>query len=305
MSYIYRLVGEDIELAEAELNGFLNSQEIGEKASVREKIGETDAEPSQLKRLALVHEVSKKISENKEIEDIEPPEVNNSFAVRTENISGREIEKASIESQIGSIIKEEHNSVDLEDPERVFKAYIMKETILLGEVVEDIDRGLFKKRKNDLRPFSSPISMDPVLARVLVNLSGVKPGDRLLDPFCGTGGILIEAGLCGIGVSGRDISEEMVKGSETNLEEYGIISHDIDEKDISEIDTDGVDAIVTDLPYGQASKETEDAVESFLNTLDEFKGKTVFMYDEASIGNYEADYSIYVHKNLTRYIYVK
>lgn len=305
MSYIYRLVGEDIELAEAELNGFLNSQEIGEKASVREKIGETDAEPSQLKRLALVHEVSKKISENKEIEDIEPPEVNNSFAVRTENISGREIEKASIESQIGSIIKEEHNSVDLEDPERVFKAYIMKETILLGEVVEDIDRGLFKKRKNDLRPFSSPISMDPVLARVLVNLSGVKPGDRLLDPFCGTGGILIEAGLCGIGVSGRDISKKMVKGSETNLEEYGIISHDIDEKDISEIDTDGVDAIVTDLPYGQASKETEDAVESFLNTLDEFKGKTVFMYDEASIGNYEADYSIYVHKNLTRYIYVK
>ena len=305
MSYIYRLVGEDIELAEAELNGFLNSQEIWEKASVREKIGETDVEPSQLKRLALVHEVSKKISENKEIEDIEPPEVNNSFAVRTENISRREIEKASIESQIGSIIKEDHNSVDLEDPERVFKAYIMKETILLGEVVEDIDRGLFKKRKNDLRPFSSPISMGPVLARVLVNLSGIKPGDRLLDPFCGTGGILIEAGLCGIGVSGRDISEEMVKGSETNLEEYGIISHDIDEKDISEIDTDGVDAIVTDLPYGQASKETEDAVESFLNTLDEFKGKTVFMYDEASIGNYEADYSIYVHKNLTRYIYVK
>lgn len=305
MSYIYRLVGEDIELAEAELNGFLNSQEIWEKASVREKIGETDVEPSQLKRLALVHEVSKKISENKEIEDIEPPEVNNSFAVRTENISRREIEKASIESQIGSIIKEDHNSVDLEDPERVFKAYIMKETILLGEVVEDIDRGLFKKRKNDLRPFSSPISMGPVLARVLVNLSGIKPGDRLLDPFCGTGGILIEAGLCGIDVSGRDISEEMVKGSETNLEEYGIISHDIDEKDISEIDTDGVDAIVTDLPYGQASKETEDAVESFLNTLDEFKGKTVFMYDEASIGNYEADYSIYVHKNLTRYIYVK
>ena len=305
MSYIYRLVGEDIELAEAELNGFLNSQEIWEKASVREKIGETDVEPSQLKRLALVHEVSKKISENKEIEDIEPPEVNNSFAVRTENISRREIEKASIESQIGSIIKEDHNSVDLEDPERVFKAYIMKETILLGEVVEDIDRGLFKKRKNDLRPFSSPISMGPVLARVLVNLSGIKPGDRLLDPFCGTGGILIEAGLCGIDVSGRDISEEMVKGSETNLEEYGIISHDIDEKDISEIDTDGVDAIVTDLPYGQASKETEDAVESFLNTLDEFKGKTVFMYDEASIGNYEANYSIYVHKNLTRYIYVK
>lgn len=307
MTYTYLLAGENLELAEAELNGFLKSQEIDEKAEREGRLAETEFHPDQLKRLALTHEVTEKITETG-LETLEidyRPE--NSFAVRVENLSKEDIDSKELEKRIGQEIESESNTVDLEAPETVIKAYFTNKRIVIGKVIENIDRGLFRKRKNQERPFSSPISLDPVLARVMVNLSEVSAGEKLLDPFCGTGGILIEAGLCGIGVYGLDIQKDMVKGSRKNLEEYGIISHDIRQGDIAEIDEvfeESFDAVVTDLPYGKASLEEEEPVEKFLDFIEEFEGKIVFMYNEPSLGDYEVDFSVYVHKSLTRYIYV-
>ena len=58
MSYIYRLAGEDLELAKSELDGFLKSQGIEKKSERLGSIAESENHPRQLKRLALVHEVS-------------------------------------------------------------------------------------------------------------------------------------------------------------------------------------------------------------------------------------------------------
>ena len=306
MTYIYRLAGEDLELAEAELNGFLKSQDIDEEASRRKNLAETENHPSRLKRLALTHEVSEKISEASNIEELELMDFSGSFAVRAENLTGEEVDTKKIEEKLGERLGSEESSVDLETPEKTFKAYVLDEKIVLAELVQDIDRGLFMKRKNQKRPFSSPVSLDPVLARVLVNLSGVSAGEHLLDPFCGTGGILIEAGLCGAGVHGRDISEEMIEGAEENLEAYGLISHDLKTSSVDEVSgLEGIDVLVADLPYGRSSKTTESAVESFLELVKNFDGRTVFMYNEASIGDFSSDYEVYVHKNLTRHIFIE
>ena len=190
----------------------------------------------------------------------------------------------------------------------MIKAYILDEKIIIAHLIEDIDRGLFEKRKNQNRPFSSPVSLDPVLARVLVNLSGTKPGENLLDPFCGTGGILIEAGLCGIGVCGTDIKNAMVEGCRKNLEKYGVISHDIRKGKVSEaleIFDREFSAVVTDLPYGKSSKTTESAVEDFIELVENFDGRAVFMYNEEEIYGMKADFSVYIHRNLTRHIFVE
>lgn len=307
MTYTYLLAGENLELAEAELNGFLKSQSIDEEAKRDGRLAETESHPGQLKRLALTHEVTEKITET-ELEELKidyRPE--GSFAVRVRNLSEKEIDSKELEKDIGQEIESETNTVDLEQPETVVKAYFTGEKLVIGRMVEDIDRGLFSKRKNQERPFSSPISLDPVLARVMVNLSEASAGEKLFDPFCGTGGILIEAGLCGVGVYGLDIQKDMVKGSRKNLEEYGIISHDIRQSDIAEIDkvfNDSFDAVVTDLPYGKASVEEKEPVRKFMEFLEGFEGRAVFMYNEPSVGGYEADFSVYVHKSLTRYIYV-
>lgn len=307
MTYNYLLAGENLELAEAELNGFLRSQSIEDKAGREGRLMETESHPGQLKRLALTHEVTEKITET----GLEKLEIGyrptKTFAVRVENLSEKDIDSKELEKRIGQKIETENSTVDLENPEEVIKAYIIDEKVTIGKIIENIDRGLFQKRKNQERPFSSPISLDPVLARVMVNLSEISAGDKLLDPFCGTGGILIEAGLCGVGVYGLDIQEEMVKGSQKNLKEYGIISYDVRQGDIAEtnrIFEESFDAVVTDLPYGKASVEEEKPVEKFLDFIEGFEEKAVFMYNEPSIGSYDADFSIYVHKSLTRYIYI-
>ncbi|EGQ42682.1 MAG: putative DNA modification methylase [Candidatus Nanosalina sp. J07AB43] len=273
---------------------------------------ETKSKPSQLKKLALTHEVGEKITELEEgeLETFQPEyKPKCSFCIRKEQITGDKGDEKleNIEKRLGDKFSSDENTVDLENPEVVLKAYKSKNKLRISKIIQKIDRGLFEKRKNQERPFSSPISLGPSIARVLVNLSGLKPGEYLLDPFCGTGGILIEAGLCGIGVCGVDVKGEMVKGCKENLEEYGIISHDIKQGEVSEsteLFDKNFSAIVTDLPYGQASKKTDSAVEDFLELIEEFEGKTAFMYKEPSLGEYEADFSIYIHKNLTRYIYI-
>lgn len=60
--------------------------------------------------------------------------------------------------------------------------------------------------------------LPPKLAQILINLCGpLKPGARLLDPFCGTGVLLQEAYLMGYEPYGTDLSERMVRASEKNL----------------------------------------------------------------------------------------
>ena len=297
--YVYRLAGDDLELAEAELRGFLCSQGVEEEIERNGELAFTEAEPDFLKRLALVHEVSQIVGRGEELDTDYRPE--GSFAVRSEGM------EADVEQRLGSLMETSENSVDLEDPDEIVKVYRNDDEYIIGRLVQDIDRGLFEQRKNQDRPFSSPVSLDPVLARVLVNLSEVSAGEKLLDPFCGTGGILIEAGLCGVDVYGIDIQQEMVEGTRENLEEYGLINHHIRQGSIANLDSvfaEKFDAVVTDLPYGQASKSEGEPVEEFLEKVEGISDKAVFMYDEPDLDGLEPEFEVYVHKNLTRYIYI-
>lgn len=306
MSYAYLLAGEDLRLAEDELRGFLRSQKIEPEIERFGRLAIEPAEPSQLRRLALIHEVSRVVARGN-LDDIDPVPPEGSFAVRAVDLDG-EFSKKELEQELGRKLGTDENRVDLENPSTEYRAYFRDEEILLGELVDDIPRGLFERRKNQNRPFSSPVSLDPVTARVLVNLSEVPPGGNILDPFCGTGGILLEAGLCGIGVHGLDVQEEMVEGCRENLEWSGIITHDIRAGDVREAENifdRKFDAVVTDVPYGKASKIENEPVEAFLESaLNLSRGKVVFMSDQEQVGEYEPRYEIYVHKNLTRYVYV-
>lgn len=297
--YAYRLAGDDPELAEAELRGFLRSKGVEEEIDRNGELAFTEAEPDFLKRLALAHEVAQIVGRGEELDTDYRPK--GSFAVRSEGM------EADVEQRLGSLMETSENSVDLEDPDEIVKVYRNDDEYIIGRLVQDIDRGLFEQRKNQDRPFSSPVSLDPVLARVLVNLSEVSAGEKLLDPFCGTGGILIEAGLCGVDVYGMDIQQEMVEGTRENLEEYGLINHHIRQGSIANLDSvfaEKFNAVVADLPYGQASKSEGEPVEEFLEKVEGIADKAVFMYDEPDLNGLDPEFEVYVHKNLTRYIYI-
>lgn len=306
MSYVYKLAGDNLELAEADLNGFLESQEIDEEAERNGRVAETEAEPLQIRRLALTHEVSEKIA-GKSLDEEVDIDFEGSFAVRADNIGEADHDTQEWERKIGEQISSEGNTVDLDHPDTVFKLYLLEDKYIIAELVEELPRDKFRERENQKRPFSSPVSIDPVQARLLVNLAGVKPGDRLLDPFCGTGGILIEAGLCGVAVYGTDIQSKMVEGTEENLEEYGIIAHEVQEMSVEDAieSLEGeFEAVVTDLPYGKASFKESDVEEEFMDLVEEkCSGKAVFVSNKENFQGLEPEFSIYVHKNLTRYIY--
>ena len=83
--------------------------------------------------------------------------------------------------------------------------------------VQDIDdyaRRDFGRPKRDAFVGMLP----PKLAQTMINLAQLKPGQRVLDPFCGTGVVLQEAALMSAGVYGTDLSERMVDYTRDNLQ---------------------------------------------------------------------------------------
>lgn len=118
-----------------------------------------------------------------------------------------------------------------------------------------VDRDQFEQRHVRSRPFFSPVSLHPRHARALVNLTRVKAGETFLDPFCGTGGILLEAALLGAKVIGSDISADMIAGCEENMRHFGAPFHRLEVLDIEDVPNafGNVDALATDPPYGRSS----------------------------------------------------
>jgi tRNA (guanine10-N2)-dimethyltransferase len=86
--------------------------------------------------------------------------------------------------------------------------------------VQDIDSYTLRDRgrpKRDARVGMLP----PKLAQIIINLSSGQAdphGLTLLDPFCGTGVVLQEAGLMGMKVYGTDLEPRMIDYSQKNLE---------------------------------------------------------------------------------------
>lgn len=73
--------------------------------------------------------------------------------------------------------------------------------------------------RDEARPAQRPLEMVSIrLAKILINLSGAKPGMKVLDPFCGIGVILQEAMLMNIDSIGIDISKDAFIASLKNVE---------------------------------------------------------------------------------------
>ncbi|MDY6770481.1 MAG: methyltransferase domain-containing protein [Candidatus Nanohaloarchaea archaeon] len=270
-----------------------------------------EAEQADFSRLAMTHEVCEVLCVCGR-DDLGPVEeldlsFNGSFAVRASGLDAEPDEE--LEGELGALIEEvTDNQVDLEQPDVLFRALTAEDRLFVTRQVADIDTGSFEERRSHLRPYSSPVSLHPKLARAMVNLAGLSRGESVLDPLCGTGGLLLEAGLIGLEPHGRDVDPEMVEGAKENLAAYGVEAA-LGQGDVHELAASvdrTFDAVVADLPYGRASrKEGEQIAEVFVEQARRVTdGSVVFMSDRDDVAGLEPRFEIYVHKSLSRHLYV-
>lgn len=178
-----------------------------------------------------------------------------------------------LERKLGSIILEKTKGVKvkLTYPDEAFFGVITKDHFIFGQIAEMISPKGFNIRKPSQRPFFHPSALSPKLARCMVNLARAKPGFILLDPFCGTGSILIEAKLIGCRILGSDVKSQMVRGSLRNLKYYNIPQNDLLTVDARQLPFSHIDCVSTDPPYSRSSSTfglpVEELVSDFLSNL--------------------------------------
>ena len=127
----------------------------------------------------------------------------------------------------------------------------------LTEEVGRPEPGALRERRMPRLPFQRPVSLPPELGRVAANLARVRPGDQVVDPFVGTGALLMEAAVLGARVTGVDRDPTMVRGALANL---ATVEARVDRLNVADAGEafppptgEGWDAVLTDPPYGRSS----------------------------------------------------
>ncbi len=267
MKYIFELSKEHSTLPKAEVIACLQAENIPYNIVETNEdilIIETSAKAEKLKqlanRLSFTFHVNEFLFSCKPSPETikqnamdNPIRTKGSIAVRYKNRSNETGSKSVVKALAEIYTKD--RQVTLIKPDNEIRALLTDNDVYVGLNITEIDRTQFEQRKVQHRPFFSPISLHPKLARALVNLSGIRKDGILLDPFCGTGGFLIEAGLIGAKVIGSDIERKMIDGGKKTLEFYKIKESDLFCSDIGDINNhvSEVDAVVTDLPYGKST----------------------------------------------------
>jgi len=322
MRHLIELSGESEILANAEavaigsLYGNFSSREPDGRALVL-----TSGTPykEMASRLALAWSVSEHLF------SCEPDEMESRFAglelpgdtfrIRTSRLDDRHSpeEGVKLARHIGGLLSPKYK-VDLKRPD-VEVRILMASKFHVGILAGEIDRQSLESRKSENRPFKHPISLHPKLARALVNLTRVRKGETILDPFCGTGGILLEAGLVGCQALGGDIDARMVDGTVQNLKHYDVDNYKIKIMDVSDWSGENqVDAIATDPPYGRSASTAKEpigslykrAFEACHNVLKDSGRLAIVLPAKKHIALaedfiLEDTYPVRVHRSLTRY----
>ena len=248
--------------------------------------------------------------------------ISESFAVRVKRFHSQ-IDTVGTERNVGTLILNNCDGikVNLTKPKSLVRVVAFEDTFYVAIERIKLNKKHFEDSKPHKRPFFYPGSMNPKLARCMVNLSRIREGQLLLDPFCGTGGILIDAGLIGCKVVGSDIYWKMKNGTAINLDHYGITDYRTFNVDVRELKMyEKVASVVTDPPYGISTStgdvDGEEIFKEFFRSIyDNMKDDAYLcmasphyvdldpMVDEVGFEIVE-QYGIKMHKSLTRIISV-
>lgn len=181
--------------------------------------------------------------------------VSESFAVRPFRKGEHKITSLDISRTVGKAIFERLSrfgspKVNLDHPAVIFRAELVGEVFFLG-----IDTtGDSSLHKRPWRVYNHPAHLKASIANALIELAE-PDGGHFIDPFCGSGTILIELALRGY--EGRIIGVEKygkhIKGAKMNALAAGVLDKiEFIQGDATKLSqyVESVDFAVSNLPYG-------------------------------------------------------
>ena len=319
--------GGRLDIAEGELEALMEAAGERVKARAQDGLVVCDASrlmPETVSRAAFLQHMGRLllVTDADDIE-VEAMELDYSqlrgraFKVDTEGFST--IRKKWIDEHLGERILSSApgSRVSMRAPEAVVKVARKGRRAFVG-LTTPVGRGKWVGRRPRARSFFHPSALFPKLARLMVNLTAVAPGQTFLDPFSGTCSTVIEGCLVGAYSLGLDLDKKMVFGGRRNLRGFGLYSESqVLRGDVRFLPFREVDAMAGDVPYGRASSTKGSLTADLLNGLLTQGllclrpgGRLVVMHQKSAplakpkgfqvLGEYE----FYVHRSLTRVISV-
>ncbi len=147
------------------------------------------------------------------------------------------------------------------------RVFIDHETALVG-----VRLGQEALNKRPYKLAHLPGSLKPPVAAALVKLAKTAPGQSLLDPFCGSGTILVEAALMGAAAQGGDADAAAVEHARTNLQQAGVTVpvQQCDARTLPLADA-SMDCIVSNLPWGRQVQVDSELASLYRDALAEMR----------------------------------
>ena len=249
---------------------------------------------------------------------------NETFEVRIRRIKEYTTKEATMrhERLLGKLILQNAPGakVNLKAPQKTFFGILTNDKLVFGLKLAEIQPKPFVERRARKKPFFHPSAMNAKLARCMVNMAHARIDGYVLDPFCGTGTVLIEATLIGCKSVGIDVKRKMARGAQRNVRHFNLNPEGIIMADGRKIPLAKVDCIVTDPPYGRSAttlkSNTKSIVEGVLESAYSLleKGQRVCIASPKTLGikavgealgykHIESSFA-YVHRTLTREVAV-
>jgi len=327
--------GEHERLPYAEIEGVLDAENIPRNilecfTQVYRFTAPLEPVSKAFKRLALSHFLCEEIgvfkqgaSCNELIHPVLDLELKGSVAFRVRRI------RASISPEEASALEAELNRkasnsfgllVDLENPTSILEVVSSDGFLILGRRVCASGRRSVLSRSGGRKPFFHPSSLKVELARTMLNLARVRKGSVVVDPFSGTGTVLVEAHELKAFPVGLDVDPVMVYSSLRNYRWFKTLSVCQVLGDARHTPFRRADAVVTDPPYGRRASthgsESLRVYEAFVKDASRMlsdNGWMVFLapsrlpvegFLESNGLRLMETYFIEVHMNLTRKLLV-
>lgn len=182
------------------------------------------------------------------------------------NYSAPEVKQA-VSDGVLSRYKHWRYSDDDGDAELNLRLFIEGDHALLGARIGE--RPLYRRAYKQAH---LPGSLKPSVAAALVMLTALQAGQTLLDAFCGSGTILVEAALVGLAALGGDRDTEALDAARQNALDAGV-NASVCQWDAARLplQAGSVDAAVSNLPWGRQIVVDEALETLYRKALDELR----------------------------------